>query len=78
MNRQQAEQAFNSSLKKHIHDDTHHPMDSGVVDEAKKVLGVGEEPGSLGLHATQGDFLVALASVRSAVLDLLEEAGVLK
>ena len=78
MNRQQAEQVFNESLKKHIHDQTHRPMSAGAVDEAKKAFGVGQEPGALGINATQGDFLVALASVRSAVLDLLEEAGVLK
>ncbi len=31
---QQAEQAFNESLKKHIYHDTHYPTRSGVVDES--------------------------------------------
>ena len=77
MNRQQAEQAFNESLKKHIHDYTHPPTRVAIHD-AFTAFGVDQEPRGLGLNATQSDFVTVLASVRGAVLDLLEEAGVLK
>ena len=78
MNRQQAEKAFSESLKKHIHDHTHRPTQGALRDEAFASFGVNQDPGGLGIHATQTDFVVVLASVRGAVLDLLEEAGVLK
>lgn len=80
MNRQQAEKVFNEAVKKGVYDHTHQPTQSPLVDEAQSAFGVGHGQGlsDLGAWPGQGDFVTVLASVRSAVLDLLEEAGVLK
>ena len=80
MNRQQAETAFNDSLRKHIYAHTHQPTSSALGHEAHRALGVGSGQGQsdLGGWPSQGDFVVVLASVRNAVLDLLEQAGVIE
>ena len=76
MKRQQAEKAFTESVVKHIYELAHPPGGANPVAEAFSSFSVGDGSG-LGAYATQTDFVVVLASVRSAVLDLLEQAGVI-
>ena len=77
MNRQQAEKAFTESVVKRIRELADPPSDENPRAEAFSSFRVDDGIG-LGAHATQTDFVSVLASVRGAVLDLLEEAGVLK
>ena len=70
--------AFTESVVKRIREVADHPSDENPVAEAFRSFSIVDGELGFGARATQTDFVVVLASVRGAVLDVLEEAGVLK